>query len=49
MKSRTQVDEVAVKKFNEEQPDWTATCRKCHVVLTGTLSQLRKHVCGKQS
>lgn len=47
IKSRREIDEEAVKKFNDEQNNWTATCRKCHVVLTGTLPQIRGHVCGK--
>lgn len=47
IKSRIEVDEDAVKKFNEETPTWTATCRKCKAVLTGTLSQIRGHVCGE--
>lgn len=47
MKTRIKVDDAEIKKFNEEQIDWTASCKKCHVNLTGTLSELRGHVCGK--
>lgn len=39
------VDEDAVKEFNETSPNWTATCRLCHVSITGTLTELRSHVC----
>lgn len=49
IKSRIVVDEIAVKKFNEEQTNWTATCRKCKVELSGTLAEIRGHVCGKES
>lgn len=47
IKSRVVVNEAEVKKFNEEQKDWTATCRLCHKVITGTLADIRGHVCGK--
>lgn len=47
MKTLIKIDEEAVKKYNEEQKDWTATCRLCKVAITGTLSEIRGHVCGK--
>lgn len=47
MKSREKIDEDMVKKINEEQKDWAATCPKCHVAIIGTLSELRGHICGK--
>lgn len=47
MKTLIKVDEAAVKQFNEEQKDWTATCRLCKVKLIGTLTEIRGHVCGK--
>ena len=31
--------------INEAHDDWVAKCRKCGKVLTGTLAQLREHVC----
>jgi len=43
IKSVVKVDEEAVKAFNEEQKDWTATCRVCGVKLIGTLGEIRKH------
>lgn len=43
IKSRYVVDEVEVKKINEERPTWTATCPICKRELTGTLAQLRNH------
>lgn len=46
MKVLIKVDEVAVKKFNEEQKDWTAVCRLCKTKITGTLTEIRGHVCG---
>lgn len=47
IKSIVQIDEAAVKKYNEEQRDWIATCRKCHEVISGSLTEIRGHVCGK--
>ena len=43
IKSLREIDETAVKKFNEEATNWTATCPVCGEKLTGTLSELRKH------
>ena len=43
IKSQIKVDDEAVKQFNEEQKDWTATCRICGQKLTGTLSEIRAH------
>lgn len=36
-----------VKRLNEEATDWTATCPICHVTLTGTPEELRKHKHGE--
>lgn len=44
IKSRFVVDEDAVKKINEEINDWTAVCRICKSKISGTLSDIRKHV-----
>lgn len=35
----------AREKANAEATDWHATCRVCHQELTGTLKQLKEHVC----
>lgn len=43
MKSRTIVDEVAVKKQLEEATDWCGTCRICGEEVCGTLAQVKKH------
>lgn len=32
-----------LKAFNEDQKDWTGTCRVCGVKFTGTLAALREH------
>jgi hypothetical protein len=33
---------------HEKLPDWTGSCRKCGVTLTGHPSQLKAHVCGSE-
>lgn len=38
-------DEAAVKKILNEAKDWEGVCRKCHVKLSGTLQELKGHVC----
>lgn len=43
MKTRIEIDEAIVKKFNEEQIDWTAVCRICKMTITGSLADLRAH------
>lgn len=47
IKSRNgeQVDEAAVKEYNETRTDWTGTCRSCGVELRGSISDLRAHTC----
>jgi len=35
----------ALAEANTQAPDWRGRCRKCGVVLTGTLVQLREHRC----
>lgn len=44
IKSRTEVDEVQVKKVNDEADDWCAVCRVCHEEVCGTLHKLKDHV-----
>lgn len=39
------IDEAAVKEFHETTKRWTGRCRHCGEELTGTLSELRAHVC----
>lgn len=34
-----------LNKYNEAQTDWKGTCRKCGKVVTGSLKDLREHVC----
>lgn len=43
--SRYIVDEVAVKKELDKNPNWTATCQLCGEVLQGTPAELKAHVC----
>lgn len=35
-----------LRKFNDMQSDWYATCQKCGEKLEGTLKQIKEHVCG---
>lgn len=37
------IDTAEVKRLNEEAKDWTSVCPVCGEVLTGTISELRKH------
>lgn len=32
-----------VKAFNEKQKDWTAVCRICRKLISGSLDDLRNH------
>lgn len=43
MKTRIVIDEAVVKKFNEDQKDWTAFCRVCKKEISGSLAELRSH------
>lgn len=46
---QTTEERARVKLFNDAQSDWTATCRICGAVLTGTPAQLKAHTHGEQS
>lgn len=44
-KNWRKIDEEAVKEFHETTKRWTGRCRHCGAELSGTLSELRAHVC----
>lgn len=46
-KDYRKVDKEEIKKINETAQDWTAVCPVCHVTLTGTMGDLRKHKHGE--
>lgn len=35
----------ALVEFNVVQTDWYGTCRRCGKRLTGTIQQIREHIC----
>lgn len=43
---QTTEERARVKAFNDVQADWTARCRICGEILTGTPAQLREHTHG---
>lgn len=36
----------ALADVNEKASDWSGTCQKCGKTITGTLAELREHICG---
>ena len=40
-----EIDEAAVKEYNDTRTDWYGHCRHCGMVLRGTPAALREHVC----